>query len=160
MREDEVENGESEAVATPEPHSSGEADERRRVREEVVLAALIAGRNDSEAALIAGCSVRTVRRHREDPVFRRRLTDGRAARLDEQAGQFLELIDRARDTLVEGLTAEFETTRLRAADLLMKWATSLHKSTEVDVEIAELRAQLEHAIAAFESITSDGEELQ
>jgi hypothetical protein len=144
--------GEDGVTAEDPEQVAGETEDRRRVREELVLAALIAGLNDRDAAAFAGCSMRTVRRHREDPAFKRKLADGRRERMNELSGSFIEIAGRARDTLVAGLDSDVEAVRMRAADVLLKWAHRLHHTTEIDIELGDLQAQLEEVTAALEAM--------
>ncbi len=135
--------------------ATDEATERRQVRDEILIAALASGRTDGEAAELAGCSARTVRRLRcEDPTFGRRVSERRAERVAAQAGRLIELGDRARETMEACLDDEVAHVRLRAADLLQRGGERQHRASHVDVEIAELRARI-NALLAIQAESDD-----
>jgi hypothetical protein len=116
---------------------------RRKTRRAIVLAALISGRTDAQAAAEARCSVSSVRRHRRDEAFKRELEEGREELVSAQTGRLLQTADRARETLERCLESESESIRLRAADLLLKAAERFHRTHETEANLAETTVKYE-----------------
>lgn len=146
---------------TTEATSAGahpdEVTERRVVQDEILIAALATGRTDEEAAAIAGCSARTVRRRRqESPAFVTAVTEARSARVAQLAGRLIELGDRAREVIAQCLDDEEPHVRLRAADMAQRSGERLHRASGVDAELAELRAVVAEIVAAHRE--AQGEE--
>jgi hypothetical protein len=135
----------------PDPTARGELDRRRAARREVVLDALAAGVDYSEAAALGTCSARTVRRLVSDPQFAAELAERRGHRVIALTGRLSSLQDRAIDTLVEVLSAEKAVDRQRAATILLSVGERLRAATDVELRLT----WQEHALRKLLTSTED-----
>ncbi len=128
-----------------------EAELRREHQDEILIVALAAGRSDEEAAALADCSARTVRRRRrEEPAFARQVSIRRADQVAALTGRLLTHSHRAVEAIAAALDDDDPRIRLQAARLLLGTADRFRRSTEVDDQIAEVHA-LAQAIARPDS---------
>jgi HPt (histidine-containing phosphotransfer) domain-containing protein len=115
---------------------------RRAAQDEVLVAALAAGRTYEAAGQLAGISGRTVARRMTDPAFARQV----AARRDEQvhtlAGLLSSLSAAAVAAVASCLDDEDPKNRLAAAKLILDHGPKLHHQLGVATDIAEIRRQL------------------
>lgn len=88
------------------PEEMLEAQHRRTAGNEVLLAALAAGRPYSEAGALAGVAARTVRRRMAEPAFVAELARRRAMRVSDITGRLLGSSERALGVLEECLDAD------------------------------------------------------
>jgi hypothetical protein len=106
-----------------------------------LIAALASGQTVQDAAARANVSERTARRRLDNPDFRRRVADARAALLDRAISRLADATAEAADTLRSLLKAESESVRHAAAKTLIDSAS---KGIEL-LDLAERVAALERA---------------
>jgi len=114
-----------------------------------LIAALAAGLTVREAAGRAHIGERTARRRLEDPAFRRRVADARAALLERAIGRMAASTTAAADTLQALLDAESESVRHAAAKTLLELASR-------GIELLDLAGRVEQLERAAEAMSPKG----
>jgi len=123
--------------------SGTESAARRSALDEVLVAELARGRSYEEAGHAVGWSARTVGRRMRDPVFRRRVTEMRAAWSSELTGRLLDRGTDAIDVIYdEARTAERSTDRLRAAAMLLQFGHRFRQTDELEHRLRAIEEQL------------------
>ncbi|HEX3867951.1 MAG TPA: hypothetical protein VHV78_14415 [Gemmatimonadaceae bacterium] len=133
------------------------------IRDELAIAAKLEGKDDYEAAAIAGYSERTFYRHKQRPAFKRRLAEARHDRVSQIAGQLGNLVDGAIEAIRRSLSIdETSAISLRAAALVLDRYRVFRTELEVADEMAALREELADVRAALErrdaSTAEEGEQ--
>ncbi|MEX2374898.1 MAG: helix-turn-helix domain-containing protein [Dehalococcoidia bacterium] len=123
-----------------ERHDEGQ--NRRSVRDALLVDALAAGWSYPEAAEVAGCSERTVARRMSEPAFARQVAERRAEHLVSMAGRFSTLTSRAVEVIEQLMEEGSERTRLASARLVVEWAAKLRHAEDLAVAVAEIRQHL------------------
>lgn len=91
-----------------------------------VAAALLSGQSNSQAAVTAGVTVRTVERYLHDPDFQAVINDGAGKALAAASQRFNLAISLATEAIIElAQGADKDATRLRAASLVVDNALRL-----------------------------------
>ncbi len=111
-----MENDENPSVQ----REDGEAVQRRRHQDDVLVEALAEGMSYAPAAELAGhLSARSVRRRMSDPQFAALVYQRRGQRAAEITGVLVGLARRAVDTLADCLDAQRPADRIRAAQVVL-----------------------------------------
>ena len=116
--------------------------DRRASQDEVIGAALAAGRSYDEAAAAANVSARTVRRRMADDRFAAEVRTLRAERASRLSARLLELGHDAIGVLARAMEDEQAGIQLRAAQT----ALTLGQRYRREVEMAERLAAVEHRL--------------
>ena len=116
----------------------------RKSTDDLLAAALAAGKSTQDAATAAGVAERTVYRRLIDPAFKARVTELRGAMLATAAGRLADGMGEAASVLRALLTDADANIRFRAAGKLI----------ELGVKVIEL-TDLEQRLAALEQQTTD-----
>ena len=119
-----------------------EGDRRREAADEVVIEALATGRTYDQAARLAGCSPRTVRRRVADPQFRAELAQRRGQHTIELIGAMTALETTAVRVLADCLNGERPADQLKAVALVMSAAARLRATADVDDRLTAQEAAL------------------
>jgi len=117
-----------------------ERDRRRDDLDEVIVAALAAGRSYAEAAQLSGTSARTVRRRMSDVGFAAEVSARRGERVGELAGRLLGETQRALDVVIARLDSESESVQLKAAEMMLSWSVRLRSAHEQEQRLQALEA--------------------
>jgi hypothetical protein len=118
---------------------SGEDERDRRSQlDELLVELLASGRPYAEAGAMAGVSERTVRRRMSDPVFTGRVSRRRGEYVGALVGRLVDVGEEAVEVMRGGLRDESAAVRLRAADLVLRWATHLRHGHELETRLAAL----------------------
>ncbi len=125
-----------------EMDSRDELVDRRAGQDELIVAALAAGRSYTEAGEIAGVSSRTVARRMSDPAFARLVADQRGEVVVSMTGQLTSLAAEAVDAIRSGLADESARTRIAAGKLILELAHKFRHGSDLEIEVAEIRAHL------------------
>jgi hypothetical protein len=126
-----------------------EADDRRRVQDDLLIVALARGLSSERAGEVAGVSGRTVRRRMRDPGFGRRVREVRDQWVDRVTGQLIGGASDAVNTIVvECRDGERSADRLRAASLLLGLGLRYRQAAELEARVRELETRL--------GLTTDG----
>jgi hypothetical protein len=120
----------------------GESISRREAKDEIIIAALAAGRNYREAAERAGVDRRTVSRRMQLPEFARRVSEGRDEHGVVVSGGLASSTPRAVSTIVACLDDESPKVRLAAAKLLLEMDLKARRINEIERDLAEIRRLL------------------
>lgn len=118
----------------------------RHVDRAAVVVAIAAGLSDAEAAEVARCSARTVRRYRHDPTIIAELSTARAERLRRVADRLAQASDEAVTTLVAiaGDVKAPASARVRACLGVLDAAGTWRAATFDDERLRRLEALAEH----------------
>lgn len=135
----------------------GEAGDRRAAQDELICAALAAGRSYEQAGTAAGVSTRTVRRRMSDARFAGQVRARRAERASRLSAGLLELGDHAIGVLAVALDDVEVAVRLRAAQLTLALGQRYRREVEMADRIAALEQRLDIALGVSGS-TPDGED--
>ncbi len=119
-----------------------EAQERRLAQDEVIIGALSAGSNYSNAGELAGTSSRTVARRMADPVFARRVTERRAEQVQVITGQLTGLGPEAIGAIRSCLTDEKASVRVSAGKIALELGLRFRHQNDLELQVAEIRAHL------------------
>jgi hypothetical protein len=114
---------------------------RRANVDDVLAAALAAGKLLAEAARDAGVSERTVSRRLAEPDFRARVAAIRAEMIDRAAGRMSDMLAEAADQLRRLLQSRSEGTRLTAIKSAFELALRLHDVEQIEVRLRALEEQ-------------------
>jgi hypothetical protein len=118
-------------------------DEELEPEAELVALRLAAGDGHAAAALSIGRSAKWVqRRLTEDPRFRRRVLELKAARVEQAAAGLGNLLDRAVAAVADGLDSERPADRLHAARLVLDRFRLFRGDVDLVDELADLRSQI------------------
>ncbi len=112
----------------------------RQNSDDLLAAALAAGKTAREAATASGVAERTVFRRLADDPFRRRVSELRAAMLGAAAGRLADTMTSAADVLRALLTDPDPDVRHRAAVKVIELGAKLGELTDLERRIAELEA--------------------
>jgi hypothetical protein len=115
---------------------------RRANVDDVLAAAVAAGKLLAEAARDAGVSERTVRRRLTEPDFRARVAEIRAGMIDVAAGRMSDMLAEAADALRQLLQSRSEGTRLTAIGKAFELALRLHDVQQVEERLRQLEEQV------------------
>jgi hypothetical protein len=115
----------------------------RKNAEDLAIVALAGGATIQGAADAAGVCARTVHRRLNDPEFRRRVAEARAAVTDEALGKLVDGSTEAADVLRALLKAEDDRVKLTAARSILELGPRLKEAAELEERIAELESKLE-----------------
>lgn len=111
--------------------------------EPLVQLALAGGKSYTEAAQIAGVTVKTIMRRMSDDRYRRQVAAVRADMIDRAAGQLAEHAAAAVETLTGLLNGESEQVRLGAARAILDSSVRYRELTELNERLARLEELLE-----------------
>ena len=119
-----------------------------RSYDDKLLVALADGAHQENAALVAGCSLRTVQRRMADPVFRGRLDESRRVIREEVLGRLASAAGEAVDVLHRILeNSEDPTIQIKAATSLLNSLVKIHgllpKTTVQVTETREVKTMME-----------------
>lgn len=109
-----------------------------------LIAALASGKTHTDAAKLAGVSLRTLTRRLNDPAFRQQVLQARAALIEKATGRLADSATRAADELVELLADESATVRLSAARALLDYAGRFTEANDVHERITALEDAVSH----------------
>ena len=115
-----------------------EADRRREASDEILLAALAAGRSYAAAGELAGVSARTVRRRMADAAFAAEEDSRCNERVLEITGGVLGMCDEALEVVRQCLRAERPADRLRAAQLTLSMALRFRGELDLERNLAAI----------------------
>lgn len=127
-----------------------ETSDRRSVQDDVIKAALAAGRSYAETATLAGVSARTVRRRMEDEAFAGEVRRLRAERASQLSSTLLELGATAIEVLGELLADPSSSVRLRAADAVLGHGQRYQREVDLVERIAAIERRIETGAASVE----------
>ena len=126
---------------------------RQLGQRQVARARLATGGTYAEAAETAGVSERTVSRWMAEADFARSVSEARAEQLQIVTGQLTTLATEAvavlSDTMRTGTTGQ----QLKAAQMVLSWATRLRHDTELEARLLEVEARLGLAPSLTEGAT-------
>lgn len=108
--------------------------------DDLLAAALAAGKTAREAATAAGVAERTVFRRLADDPFRRRVSEHRAAMLGTAAGRLADTMTSAADVLRGLLGDPDPDVRHRAAVKVIELGAKLAELTDIERRLSELEA--------------------
>lgn len=128
---------------------------KAEAQNEILLAALAAGRPYVDAAQAAGLSERTVRRRMAEAAFAAEVARRRSLHVSNVAGMLLASAGRAVEVVLECLESDKPADRLRAAELMLTLVRRFHADADVDARLTALEASAENHGAAAEG--PDGE---
>jgi hypothetical protein len=115
----------------------------RHDRDEALVTALAAGASMAAAARHAHINERTLRRRLENPAFRARVDEARAALVCQAVGRLADVGTLAADKLHALLGAKSETVQLGAARSVLEYMLRGCETEVLARQLAELRAQVE-----------------
>jgi hypothetical protein len=116
----------------------------RKTSDERLLLALACGATQAKAAQEAGVTERTVRRRLAEPAFRKRLFQVRGEILERASGALTAAALKAVQTLLAlQETNQPGTVRLGAARAILEMCLRVREVAEIEVQIAELQAQVD-----------------
>jgi transposase len=107
-----------------------------------LILALAQGKSIREAAAIAGVGETTVYRRRQDPAFRREVSELRMDMYREAAGLLARSMVPAVGTLLSLQKAESEMARLGAARTLLEFGMRISEAIDLAERIAALEERL------------------
>jgi hypothetical protein len=110
--------------------------------DQLLVEYLAAGMTDSAAALKVGCSSKTVQRRRKDPTFGAALAARKADRVAQVAAMLGEAAVDAVATMRDGLSAERDSDRLRAAAMIVNSLLRIRAAAETEDVIEELKTDM------------------
>ena len=111
---------------------------------EIVALRLAAGDSHAEAAMAIGRSSKWVqRRLKGDPVFRQRVIDLKAGRVEQAAAGLGALLEQAVEVVADALGAVRPTDRLQAARLVFDRSRLFRSDWDLVAEMADLRDQID-----------------
>lgn len=114
---------------------------RRDDQDELLVAALAAGRRYAEAADVAGVSERTVRRRMSDADFARAVSVRRGELVGALTGQLVSAGQDAITVLQGCLHSDNAAAQIRAAHLLLTLGSQLRHTHELEQRIAALETR-------------------
>lgn len=117
-----------------------EAAARGGAKDEILLAALAAGKSYTIAGSAAGVSARTVRRKMADPSFAAEVAEHRRLYVNEVVGLLLASGTAAVEVVRECLNSDKPSDRLRAAELLLVLGRRVYADPDVQERLALLEA--------------------
>jgi hypothetical protein len=121
--------------------ANGTGNRSRGSANELIIAALAAGKTNQEAADAAGVSPRTVSRRLSDPVFHQRILTVRGEMIKRALGRMANSMSSAADTLCKLLKAKSESVRLGACRAMLELGVKLRESVEFDARLAALESR-------------------
>ena len=113
------------------------------IRQRRLIASLLSTGNSSEAVREAGISRTTFYRWLRDPQFTAALREAESEALAEVQRRLLSLAEDAAGTLGDGLGAQSEVTRLRAADLILGRLLQLRELIDLDRRVSDLESEVQ-----------------
>lgn len=113
----------------------------RENADEMLMAALAAGKTVRDAAAEAGVSDRTVFRRLEQVDFRQRVADMRARMVEAAAGRLADAAGAACARLKSLLEAESESVQLGAARTILEQTVRLRELLEIESRLKKLEEQ-------------------
>ena len=113
----------------------------RRNADDILVAALAAGKTKQEAARLVGVGERTVYRRLEDPRFRRRVNEARAELVSRAVGSLADASAAAVTTLRALLGANSGSVRLGACRAILDLGLKLREAEELERRIRALEEQ-------------------
>ena len=114
----------------------------RHPGDDVLIATLVGGATQHEAATAAGVSERTVRRRLQDPEFNQRLREAGDQMIAAMAARTLSLGKKALGVLDDALDDDNPHVRLRAAALTFRTGNELNEQHLLSHTMRSLREQL------------------
>lgn len=115
--------------------------------EELLIALLAAGNTQSQAASLCHMSVRSIRRRRQDPEFKRRENRARVELAEQVSAAVVASARSALDALIELLEPDFEPgVRLAAARILLPEMRKV-RALELEQRLADLEDRLDEEVA-------------
>jgi HEAT repeat protein len=119
--------------------ANGRGNRSRANADELIIAALAAGKTLQEAAKIAGVSAKTVSRRLLDLEFQNRVRKRRGEMIEQVSGRLNESMSIAVDALRKLLDAKSESVRLAACRAMIGLGLKIRSEVDVEVELEELR---------------------
>ncbi|MCB0964003.1 MAG: hypothetical protein KDA98_12000 [Acidimicrobiales bacterium] len=113
------------------------------VRDATLVELASLGRPNVEIGPAVDRSSKWVQRRLKDPDIARRVSESRAARLDEAVGRLGELVLDAIDTMRSELSADRSADRLRAASMIVSSLVRVREQAQLDQLIGELRSEID-----------------
>lgn len=125
-----------------------EQETENRAYDDKLLASLSDGAHQENAAMVAGCSVRTVQRRLADPAFRAKLDESRRVIREEVLGRLARSAGEAVDVLHRILeNSDDPTVQIKAATSLLNSLVKIHglmpKTSVQVVETREVKTTME-----------------
>jgi hypothetical protein len=117
----------------------------KKAGDDALAKGLAMGLGVPQAAQAAGLSERTAYRRLEDPAFRRRVDEQRAALVGETTGALAALGQRAAATLGELLRSDDKKVRLGAVRTALEFIYRANEQDTLARHLRELRAELEES---------------
>src|SRR5690349_19167317 len=121
--------------------SNGSRNRGKRGADEVLAAALAAGKTVEQAAAAAGMSRRTATRRLANPDFRERIKLARGVMVERAMGSMTDSMTEAADVLRKLLKAKGESIRLGACRAMLEYGVKLRESVELEARLAALEAK-------------------
>lgn len=115
---------------------------RHEAAKEAARAALATGSTYHEAGQRAEVSERTVARWMATPEFARSVSEQRAEQLGVAAGQLSHVARDAAAVLIEVMTDGSRADKLKAAPLVLAWATRLHRDRAWEARMIKIEQKL------------------
>lgn len=107
---------------------------------EILLDALAAGLTYEEAGVLAGVSSKTVQRRVMDADFASELMRRRSMRVEQVTTQLTSLLSDAVATLAETMRTGEATVKLRAAEAVLRWTTTMRREVDFDLRLSRLES--------------------
>jgi hypothetical protein len=120
----------------------GLAETRREAQRRVARAALAAGATYARAAETAGVSERSVARWMGTPEFARAVSEARAEQVNIVTGLLAGMTADAVEVLGSAMAGHVMAERLRAAQMVLGWATRLRRDSELEMRLIEVEVHL------------------
>jgi hypothetical protein len=106
--------------------------------DEALITALAEGKSVAEAAKVAGVSVRTVFRRRDDPEFQMKKREASTQMMDHARIHIANLTRKAAGTIGSLLDSTSEQVRLRAARTILELGSRIRSEEEVGYRLEVL----------------------
>jgi hypothetical protein len=130
-------------MSESQSRSENEAVLRRRALDELLVQELARGATYKQAGAAGRCSARTVARRMQEPAFRRRVVELRAARVSELVGRLLEAGSEAIEAILdECRNPERGADRLRAAGMLLTLGLRFRQTHELEERLRLVEERL------------------
>ena len=119
--------------------------------DDILIVALATGLTYVEAGNLIGRSAKTVQRRMADPEFAKQVSQARAAKLDEIAGQLTETGVTAVSIIKEAMAEEYPMKlRLAAAGMPLRQIRELRSAAELEARLREVEALAKRLAAALD----------
>lgn len=118
------------------------AGKSRHNRDTVIVESLARGEGQAATAMLAGCSVSTIRRRLDDAAFRERVEKFRAEMLDSAAGKLGATVAKAVETLESLLSSGTPpAVRMAAARSLIEFSLRTREAVSWEKRLSDLEAR-------------------